>query len=128
MEINIFWRHFLLNKMTCFVQNNALSCTVQKKKKTITVSFQTTLYIFFFPNVQRQGNKVFLPLLCSTYIPSFSFSPLVQTLTQLTPLTCHHDEDWIGKLYSAAEATAQRPPQPPYLVSMIGQRDRKSVV
>ena len=69
MEINIFWRYFLLYETARFVQNNTLSYTV--KKKTKTVLFWTTLYIFFFPDVQWQGKKVFLPLLCSTHIPSF---------------------------------------------------------
>ncbi|KAJ6961339.1 hypothetical protein NC652_000297 [Populus alba x Populus x berolinensis] len=48
--------------------------------------------LFLSLDTQRQGKKKVL----SPATP-LSPSPLVQILTQPTPLTCHHDEDWTGK-------------------------------
>ena len=76
-------------------QMRFIHCACIKKKNQNSVVLNDTILLLSL-DTQRQGDKKFL----SPATP-LSFSPLAQTLTQPTPLTCHHDEDWTGKPYHA---------------------------
>lgn len=49
MEIYTFWRHFLLDEMACFVQNDAVSFTVifLRKKTQNGVVLNDTIHLLF---------------------------------------------------------------------------------
>jgi hypothetical protein len=86
LEIDTFWRPFLLNDTTCFVQNDIVSLTVHFKKKQNCVVL-TALCILFFPWTRyRQGKKVFSPLqhLSLSLAPPCSRNPKTNKTNTLT--------------------------------------------
>jgi len=90
----MFWRHFLWNETTRFVQNKVVSFSIHEKTNSKTVTFWTTLCIFFFPDMQRQGKKAFLPLICNVYL-SLSLPLIYPKEPRHHPhplMAYHHDE------------------------------------
>jgi hypothetical protein len=73
LEVDTFWRHFLLNETTFFVQNDAVSCTVKKRAQNGAI-LNYTMHILFHLDAYRQGKKKF-------FSPATPLSPLAQTLT-----------------------------------------------
>jgi len=54
-----FWRIFLLNETTRFVQNNVISLTIHKKKRGARCCFYNAVHHLLPLDVQRQGGEGF---------------------------------------------------------------------
>ena len=113
-SFSLKWNNVFCSKWSCFIHYSL-------KKNPKTVSFWTTLCIFFFPWRAKAGEEGFsstpmqrlsLPLiypknLDTTYTPSWP-TTMMKEVKGTSPT-------------GGFGATAHRPPQPPYLCAMTGQ-------
>jgi hypothetical protein len=63
LKVDIFWRHFLLNEIACFVQNDVVSFTVHLKKTESSKRCCFEWVHLLLPwTCYKQGKKKIIPL------------------------------------------------------------------
>ena len=63
LKVDIFWRHFLLNEIACFVQNDVISFTVHLKKTESSKRCCFEWVHLLLPwTCYKQGKKKIIPL------------------------------------------------------------------
>jgi len=74
LEIDTFWRPFLLNETTCFVQNDIVSLTVHFLKKAKLCRFNSVVHLIFPLDALQAREEGFFSLATPL---SLSLAPLL---------------------------------------------------
>jgi len=86
-----------------FVQNDAISLTVHRKKNPKRCHFEPALYIFFFPDAQKAREKGFsFPSLRHLFHPLPPPPHLPKNPNPYPNMLCHYDEEKRGELRPAS--------------------------